>query len=277
MKSTGGLAARAALFLTGWTLLALAVLLPGAPFAGKTAPAQFVRELALFGAVFLLSALFCRWDRERLPAARPGDGLLLGGGTGVLLAGGVLLIFWTGGMMSFRSQLAGLDGLWLWLLALACRAARVALLCCGYLFTLLEKRFGPAAAALGSAALHLLLCTGFWEDGWTAAANGLAVGLLLGLLRLRSGGLSAPAAADFLWTFAAGFVFNGLPLDGYPHLTTVRFEGPVLLSGGESGMNGSLVTLGVALLCCGVLTGGMAHVKMRLYRRGKRPNGGESP
>lgn len=276
MKSTGKAAARIAVFLAGWVLLAMLPLLFGGAgiFSGSgSAAAQLLRELAPLGAAVLLSVLFCRLDREwsgvsSLVGCRSGEGLLLGGGIGVLLAGGVLLLFRAGGLMSFRSQLHSLDGIWLWLLALLCRTAWMALLCCGYLFALLEKQFGPAGAVMGSVALYLLLCTKFWEAGLAAAANGLAIGLLLGLLRLVSGGTAAPAAAAFLWNFAAGFVFNGLPLDGYPHLTKVVFEGPVLLSGGESGMNGSLITLGMALLCCGILLAARLWTDRRAARGG---------
>lgn len=276
MKSTARLAGRIVLFLAGWGVLAVLPALLGdvsAFSAVNPAAARLVREVLALGVAVLLSGLCLRMDGEgfRLPALigeKPGEGLLLGGGIGVLLAGGALAVLKAGGLMSFRSQLKSLDGMGIWLLALLCRAAWMAALCCGYLFTLLQRRFGAAGALVGSMALYLLLCTRFWEAGPLAAANGLAIGLLLGLLRLQSGGVAASAAAAFLWNFAAGFLFNCLPLTGYPSLTEVALEGPALLTGGGNGLNGSLVTLGAALACSGILIAARLRAGRKVRKAG---------
>lgn len=261
VRPAGRIAGRAALFLAGWGILVVLppILWDVPAFSGVSpAAARLVRELWALGAAVLLSGLCLRLDGAKfrlasLTGGKPGEGVLLGGGIGVLLAGGALAVLKASGMMGFRSQLHSLDGMGLWLLALLARAAWTALVCCGYLFALLEEQLGAAGALAGSMALYLLLCTGVWGAGLIPAVNGLAVGLLLGLLRLASGGTAAPAAAAFLWMFGAGFLFNCLPLAGYPSLTEVALEGPALLTGGGNGLSGSFVTLGAALACSGLL------------------------
>jgi membrane protease YdiL (CAAX protease family) len=89
-----------------------------------------------------------------------------------------------------------------------------------------------------------------------AIVNIFAAGLLFGLLALRTGGLAAPFGAHAVWNWLEQSVMGLMPNPGSDPLGSFfdfDLVGPPLLSGGEDGLDGSLlVTLVLAVAIAGV-------------------------
>jgi hypothetical protein len=107
---------------------------------------------------------------------------------------------------------------------------------------------GLLATALAYAGLHLLLAG---TPGALNFVNLFLMGLLFGVLALRSGGLAASFGAHLAWAWTSGGVF-GLQPTPFGSVFALRLRGPVLWSGGLETINGSLAT--TAVLCALLLT-----------------------
>lgn len=248
-------------FLIGWVILGwVPLILWRTPSLLSHTPAllQLYREGIPLLAAALLTILLTYWEHGAFCVRfwigeNPGEGFLLGSGIGILLTGGVLGILEAGGWIHFRSQLQQLDSMAIWLTALFLRIVGISLLLHGYLFFQIERIFSPGIAAVVSTTFYFLLCTDFWQGDFIYTCCGIAFGALLAMLRLLTGGIIAPVVVHFFWSFAAGFVLNGIPLDDYPCLTVISLRGPEWLSGGHLGMSGSILTLICTLFCTGIV------------------------
>jgi len=86
--------------------------------------------------------------------------------------------------------------------------------------------------------------------------NVTLAGLFFGLLALRTGGLAAPFAAHWVWNATEQCVFGLVPNPGFDSMGTfidLDLVGPAWLSGGSDGLNGSLGTTAVLIVCVAVL------------------------
>ena len=242
-------------FLLLWGLLAVAAIPlseTAAFLTGSGAYAQLCRNgtaLAAAGVVaFLISKTFLpEQSLRRQMGARPGDGLWMGAGFGVFWAAGTLLAFRLSGGLHFIRQEMAVQDLGVWIAALACGVLTQGILAHGLFYPAMEGQFSRNAALVGSAVLFAALHFPQWKYGPAAFLGLLAMGLVLSLLRRYSGGILAPAAAHFVWDFAAGILFGGFPFDPYPSVIQISLNGPAWLSGGQAGMMGSLLTMAVTL------------------------------
>ena len=82
--------------------------------------------------------------------------------------------------------------------------------------------------------------------------NVTLAGLFFGLIALRTGGLAAPFAAHWAWNAIEQCGFGLVPNPGFDSMGTfidLDLAGPALLSGGSDGLNGSLGTTAVLVVC----------------------------
>jgi membrane protease YdiL (CAAX protease family) len=82
--------------------------------------------------------------------------------------------------------------------------------------------------------------------------NVTLAGAFFGLLALRTGGLAAPFAAHWVWNAVEQCGFGLVPNPGYDSMGTffdLDLVGPTLLSGGTDGLNGSIGTTAVLVVC----------------------------
>lgn len=124
----------------------------------------------------------------------------------------------------------------------------------GWLQPLLCLRWGPwiglVATSILFGAAHALL----QPVSALALVNITLAGLVFGLLALRTGGLSAPFAAHWVWNWGEQSIAGATPnpgVDSIGSLFDVDLSGPALFSGGADELNGALsttVVLGLLLL-----------------------------
>ena len=82
--------------------------------------------------------------------------------------------------------------------------------------------------------------------------NVTLAGAFFGLIALRTGGLAAPFAAHWAWNAIEQCGFGLVPNPGFDSMGTfvdLDLVGPTLLSGGSDGLNGSLGTTVVLVVC----------------------------
>jgi len=120
----------------------------------------------------------------------------------------------------------------------------------GYPFQTLAKSIGtwPAAMVLSLifGALHLLNP----NHSWLGFANTVFVGMLLAFMVIRTGTLWMAIGFHFAWNFTLGTLF-GLPVSGVDIFlagVSGKAEGPLLLTGGDYGIEASLTGTLVILL-----------------------------
>jgi membrane protease YdiL (CAAX protease family) len=100
---------------------------------------------------------------------------------------------------------------------------------------------GLFVTSLAFAAFHVAA----GAHGPLVVLNLLLAGLLLGLLALRSGGLMTSSAAHLIWAWTG---FAGLATSPVQLTIQVRLRGPVLWSGRDAGLGGSLAVTAVLLI-----------------------------
>lgn len=128
-------------------------------------------------------------------------------------------------------------------------AAAEELLFRGYPFQRLVEGWGAFAAILLLSVLFGLAHLQNPSATPLSTANTALVGILLALAYLRTRGLWLPIGLHFAWNFWLGTVVS-LPVSGIElsgKLLGVEVEGPVWLSGGEYGPEGSIVATAVVL------------------------------
>lgn len=262
----------------------IAVLVPDSPLRIALESGKLEEPLGL-GTVLLIQALllplvvvvtlvYLRRIDGKSPAAiglaRPGaagrggrDVLHAVAAVGVLLGlwwlfasamGGVELEGWAD---AFRARatvdgpsfLGSLVSLLLFALGFAAYGAVEECMFRGYVYSTLRERLKWPNAAGGTAVFATVLILGNPEITTAGMLNTFLLNLALGALRERSGTLWAAIAAHGLWNFLIACVLS-LPLSGLPafHVFEVTTSGPVWLTGGGYGPEGSWALTALLLL-----------------------------
>lgn len=118
----------------------------------------------------------------------------------------------------------------------------------GILFRWIEEFAGSWAALLITAALfglvHIMNPGATW---FTSLAIAIEAGLLLGGAYMLTRSLWLPIGLHAAWNFTQGEIF-GVPVSGLPEhgLIQARLSGPALLSGGQFGLEASIIAMTVA-------------------------------
>jgi len=85
---------------------------------------------------------------------------------------------------------------------------------------------------------------------WISTLNTVLVGVLLAICYLRTRALWLPLGIHFAWNFVQGFVL-GLPVSGIrlpQSLLQAKAGGPLWITGGAYGPEGSILTLGIIVV-----------------------------
>lgn len=222
--------------------------------------------LAVGGLGSMLVALLASWLLLRLLDRRDFRTLGLwfyprwGGDLGLGFVGGLLLVSfvvggqWVAGSIEFLGLAAGgsmpLHGAWWNLLVLLPAAAGEELVFRGYPFQRLVESVGAYRATSALAVLFGIAHLSNPSPTVLSTLNTSLVGVLLALTYLKTGGLWLPIGLHFTWNYALGVLYSlpvsGLRLEGV--LWKVEVSGPVWLSGGAYGPEGSVVCSVIVLL-----------------------------
>ncbi|CAN7604741.1 type II CAAX endopeptidase family protein [Paenibacillus sp. LjRoot153] len=121
----------------------------------------------------------------------------------------------------------------------------------GYLQGLVKNRYGPKIA-VGVSTIVFALLHSFNPGMWTTVLpfiNILLAGLLMGLCREITGSLWMPIGLHLAWNFMQGCLF-GFDVSGIPmsSLITTETRGSMIISGGDFGAEGSLITCVILVL-----------------------------
>ncbi|MFI5313789.1 MAG: CPBP family intramembrane glutamic endopeptidase [Candidatus Dormibacteria bacterium] len=164
--------------------------------AGAPAPAASPAAALLFSAVLLTAVAVCRTELVR--GSRSGVALGVGGGAALLLVSLVGLPAISLGPRAVSATL-----MW-WVPLVSLVAVSEELVLRGVLFSALRSEHGDAVAVAVTAVLFALIHLPLYGLG--AMPIDLAAGVLLGSLRVISGGVVAPALAHVIADVATGWV-----------------------------------------------------------------------
>ncbi|MCS7314801.1 MAG: type II CAAX endopeptidase family protein [Bryobacterales bacterium] len=258
-------ALRVAIRLAVFVVLSLAGLnLSGTALYWLTGNLLLTSALAVFLAATVANAVLMR-IYEGAPLVEVGfawtgagrRNLLLG-----LVAGmGAALVLVAGAVASpaaeweaIGAETAGWPSVLFVVVLLALGAAGEEMLFHGYGFQVLMATLGPWGAILPVSLLFALAHTGNLNVNALGLANTFGWGLLLGYAFWRSGDLWLPIGLHAGWNWALPLA--GIPLSGFTMNLTgyaVRWKAGPLWSGGEYGLEGSILTSAILLVLFPVL------------------------
>lgn len=230
-------------FFLGWAILSAFLPLPE-----RVEPAVWrlwAEITPLFGiAVFTLAFWLVEKRKLRLCLwNHPSRGISVGIAAGIVWLGldvGMLLLC---GVIHFEGK-NPVPHLPIWMLAAFLNVITQELLIRGYLYQMLKHTYSLSAAAIATSVLFTLLHGGAFEAGLVPVLNVLSTSLLLSVILEYTGSLIAPVMMHFLWNGIGAMILGVISLaDDYPHLLSFRFTGGKLLTGGECGLEGSVVVL----------------------------------
>ena len=134
------------------------------------------------------------------------------------------------------------------LLLLTVAAAAEEVLVRGYPLQLLAKAWGPLPALAATSVVFGLVHLGNPGMGWLAVVNVSLAGAFLGILVLQTGSLWWATGAHLGWNWGQAFLAD-LPVSGLDVVDAPLWEGSLhgalWLSGGEFGVEGSILTAAV--------------------------------
>jgi hypothetical protein len=120
----------------------------------------------------------------------------------------------------------------------------------GYPFQRLVESITPLGAIALTSLLFGLAHVANPHSTWISTLNTALIGITLAIAYLRTRSLWMPIGMHFIWNFLLGF-FVGLPVSGLTlsdSILTAQVQGPIWLTGGSYGPEGSLLTTGAILL-----------------------------
>jgi len=138
-------------------------------------------------------------------------------------------------------------------LLLTVAAADEELIFRGYPFQRLVDAGGPVFAVIASSAVFGVAHFANPFHTWISTLNTAVVGVLLAICYLRTRALWLPLGIHFAWNFVQGSVL-GLPVSGlvFPEpILQAKISGPLWLTGGAYGPEGSILSLGVIVVGTG--------------------------
>lgn len=229
-------------------------------------PVVFIASLFASIGIALVVMLYCRFlEKRRLPSLglrRDSARMILPAALAGLAAAFAAVLF----AVLFRSMtFDGVDGTFspgyavLLFFGLLVSAFATELLMHSYLMTSLSRALPLGFSLIASAIFPAVLDFGLTGNAWIGAINVFLLGILTGLLMIRTGSVWVSTVFRALWTFAAYTLIGieGMPTRVPTHL--LSFSLPAtgdLVSGGtsgiEAGIAGTLVLLlgTVLLLMC---------------------------
>jgi len=193
---------------------------------------------------------FCgRWHLE----------LVMGAGIGSLMILSVAGAEWVSGVAQFSWSAASPDQFLGWggatLVLLFVAATNEELMFRGYPFQRLMESIGAPGAVGVLSALFGLAHLSNPSHTWVSTLNTMLVGVPLAVTYLRTRSLWMPVGIHFAWNFLQGFGL-GLPVSGFRapfSALRAQVSGPNLLTGGNYGPEGGVLTTLVVVAATGFL------------------------
>lgn len=121
----------------------------------------------------------------------------------------------------------------------------------GILFRWIEEFAGSWAALIVTAVLFGLAHRANPNATWFSSfAIAMEAGILLGGAYMLTRSLWMPMGLHAAWNFTQGYIFD-VPVSGQPQqgMVTAKLSGPVLLSGGQFGLEASIIAVVIASAC----------------------------
>lgn len=195
---------------------------------------------------------------------------LIGIITGIVWLGSTTLILYLLGVIHFV-DINPISNLWIWILASLLNVIMQEFLVRGYLYQLLKKNYNIPAATLVTTALFTLLHGGAFEAGPISVFNVIAMSLFVTVLLEYTTTLLAPILVHFIWNTVGCIILGAVSLaDDYPHLLNCDFSGNLILSGGNSKLEGSIVVLIINIALIGFFL--TKHLLKNVDKQKKKTN-----
>ena len=136
------------------------------------------------------------------------------------------------------------DKWYYWIAALLVNTIAVELYYRGYLFTLYKKYYGFITSTIITTLLYLVANTEIFSKGKIFVANVIVFNVLLCILLDYTKSLKFSIIVRFVYSFINVCLLGGISVAGeYPVLFKTIFNGKSLLTGGEKGIENSVIML----------------------------------
>lgn len=191
------------------------------------------------------------WPALGFHQFRAGEGLLKGSLTAVGILLLCFLILVLGGWVNVVKVNFIPAALFGWILFFLIQPLAEEVVMRSFLQNYLHRYFGPWVGLFGSALVFGLLHTGNNAFTWIAGLEIMAGGVLMGLLFLHTENIWGTFAMHAVWNFLQstilGFAVSGM--DTY-RVLTLEINGPTWLTGGDFGLEGSILSLLLLIAAC---------------------------
>lgn len=206
-------------------------------------------------APLLYAWFYTRFYREKLLELKPGNfitGVIKGPAMAALILLPVILLFKLTGIIT-HIQPVKPEQFWYGLSMVLVLAATEELLFRGILYKIIEAKYSCRAAIAVTAVLFTL--SHMANDNFTVVSvlSVVSGSVILGLMFTWGGSLWMPVAFHFAWNMIQ--VITGLPVSGLSifsgaALFKMSIEGPELLTGGDFGIENSIVVIILIFAAC---------------------------
>ncbi|MDR3072667.1 MAG: CPBP family intramembrane metalloprotease, partial [Clostridiales Family XIII bacterium] len=227
------------------------------PLGNETVPQLLWAPATAFLFAVLTSLLFfLAMDRKRMEfciTTKVFRDLGLAAFVGIFWIGGTIGLFFFNDNLSYDAVNIP-PNLMVWILVVVLNVLTQELLLRGYIFSLLNEKYGGVVSVMTTALLFIVLNGSALASGPVAIFFAFASSTLYGLLRLYTGGILAPVFAHLLWNVVGGIVFGGVPLgENVPSVLNGIVHTVNAASGGELKFEGSTIALLITIFLIDLL------------------------
>lgn len=229
-------------FFIGWAVCTSIIDIP----AQNPAVWRFFAELIPLASMVLFTVIFILIEKRRVKipiAEHAGTGTMVGifvGFVWIGLSAGILLA-------THQLEITGkneISMLWLWIISAFINVIMQELLVRGYIYQLLKTEYNMPVTVIITTALFAFMHGGAFETGLLSILNVITMCLFTTALYEAEGTLLAPIMAHAIWNIIGGVILGIVNLaDDYPSLYRMALSENVILSGGSSRIEGSVVVL----------------------------------
>lgn len=238
--------------LTGTLIIVLGLISPSIPdWFNAPDLSEYLRNWV----IFLISVIIAVWVVDQLQEKRGWfglgfslqgitHGLLIGSGTALCILTLCFLVLVFGGWTTIVASNFLAPAFMGWLIFFLVQPLAEEVVMRSFFQNQLHRLFGPWVGLFGCALIFSALHMGNNAFTWIAGLEIVAGGFLMGLLFLHTQNIWAAYAMHATWNFyqsiVLGFAVSGM--DTYRFLT-LKTSGPAWLTGGEFGLEGSILSL----------------------------------
>ena len=163
--------------------------------------------------------------------------------SGIIPIAATVLVLWVTRHLHFSGR-TKTSHILLWLAALFINTLATELLFRGYLLRLYRKYYSFPVAAILISALFFSMHYPMLSLGNTYVAHLLLLNILLCFLEANTGSFVAPLSAHFVYRLISSLALGSLPISAeYPHLFRSSVSGAAWMTGGEKGLEASVILL----------------------------------